>query len=406
MKKLMKVSLVAMLVASPMVASAATAPVNYTDGQAVTKPTVTAVGDVASTSYVKGAYNELVEAINGLDSDKQDNLMNNAASPAAISSTVKTSVGATGSAVDTALVTEKAVRDAIDASSAGSIGDLSTLAGDFGTGDTGNTAPATVVAALDGLDDRVDSLETTVGTTALDNTGNLAATTVTAAINELETEKLQASLADVASAGTYIAAGTGVAANLGALDTQVKANADDIADIIDGTTAVAYDNTTSGLTATDVQAAIDEIAATANDAQTAQEVEDAIDAAAGAGIATDGSGKLSVDLTSNGGLELSGSGDAQTVGVKVDGTHVIKDSTTGAVTLSSTDIDNLTAASTALQAADITTGSAAGTIAVDGTDVTVKDGLTTSSYVTVHTTWGNDATTDTAQVLTNTAHGS
>lgn len=112
--------------------------------------------------------------------------------------------------------------------------------------------------------------------------------------------------------------------------------------------------------------------------QTAQQVEDAIDAAAGAGIATDGNGKLSVDLTSNGGLELTGSGDAATVGVKVDGTHVIKDAS-GNVTLSTTDINNLTAASTALQAADITTGSTAGTISVDGTDVAVNGVLTDAS---------------------------
>ncbi len=86
--------------------------------------------------------------------------------------------------------------------------------------------------------------------------------------------------------------------------------------------------------------------------QSAQQVEDAIDAAAGSGIATDGSGKLSVDLTSNGGLELTGSGDAATIGVKVDGTHVIKDAS-GNVTLSQTDIDKLTAADSALQASDL-----------------------------------------------------
>jgi hypothetical protein len=129
----------------------------------------------------------------------------------------------------------------------------------------------------------------------------------------------------------------------------------------------------------DVIGKINKVATTAAAGQTAQQVEDAIDGAAGAGIATDGSGHLSVDLTSNGGLEFTGTGDAQTVGVKVDGTHVIKDSTTGAVTLSTTDIANLTAASTALQANEITTGSTAGTISVDGTDVAVKDVLTTAS---------------------------
>ena len=129
----------------------------------------------------------------------------------------------------------------------------------------------------------------------------------------------------------------------------------------------------------DVIGKINKVATTAAAGQTAQQVEDAIDGAAGAGIATDGSGKLSVDLTSNGGLEFAGNGDAQTAGVKVDGAHVIKDSTTGAVTLSATDIANLTAASTALQADDIETGSTAGTISVGGTDVAVKDVLTTAS---------------------------
>lgn len=148
--------------------------------------------------------------------------------------------------------------------------------------------------------------------------------------------------------------------------------------------------------------------------QTAQQVEDAIDAAAGAGIATDGSGKLSVDLTTNGGLELTGNGDAATVGVKVDGTHVVKDAS-GNVTLSQTDIDNLTAASTALQSSDlagyatetyvgtaisnaasnyataaqgaladsaiqsVAEGATNGTIAVDGTDVAVH-GLGSAAF--------------------------
>ena len=60
MKKLLKVSLVAMFVATPMIASA----VPYSDGSTTTKPTITANTEVATTSYVKGAYDELAEAIN------------------------------------------------------------------------------------------------------------------------------------------------------------------------------------------------------------------------------------------------------------------------------------------------------------------------------------------------------
>ncbi len=60
MKKLLKVSLMAMFVATPMIASA----VPYSDGSTTTKPTVQANTEVATTSYVKGAYDELAEAIN------------------------------------------------------------------------------------------------------------------------------------------------------------------------------------------------------------------------------------------------------------------------------------------------------------------------------------------------------
>ena len=118
MKKLLKVSLMAMLVAAPFAANAA-------DIAAATKETVTPTADVASTSYVKGAYNAAIDEINTnrtqinanttAIANKQAQLTNGTAN---VSETVKTSVGAAsgeGAATDTALVTEKAVRDAITA---------------------------------------------------------------------------------------------------------------------------------------------------------------------------------------------------------------------------------------------------------------------------------------------------
>jgi len=63
-------------------------------------------------------------------------------------------------------------------------------------------------------------------------------------------------------------------------------------------------------------------AITAAGGQTAQQVKDAIDAAAGAGLATNNSGKLSVSLTSNGGLVMSDNTDNATVGISTDGTTV------------------------------------------------------------------------------------
>ena len=117
MKKL-GVSLVAVLVGLPMIAHATVSDISNAG-------TVTANDHVATTSYVKGAYNAMASAVNTaigqINTDigtKQAQLKNNAGTPANISETVKTMVGAaTGdnAASDTALVTEKAVRTAIDA---------------------------------------------------------------------------------------------------------------------------------------------------------------------------------------------------------------------------------------------------------------------------------------------------
>jgi len=116
MKKL-GVSLVAVLVGLPTMAHATVSDISNAG-------TVTANDHVATTSYVKGAYNAMASAVNTaigeINTDigtKQAQLKNNAGTPANISETVKTTVGAaTGdnAASDTALVTEKAVRTAID----------------------------------------------------------------------------------------------------------------------------------------------------------------------------------------------------------------------------------------------------------------------------------------------------
>jgi len=63
MKKLFGISLVAMLVATPMVASA-TLPANYSNGQSATMPTITPNAHVATTSYVQGAYNTAINYLN------------------------------------------------------------------------------------------------------------------------------------------------------------------------------------------------------------------------------------------------------------------------------------------------------------------------------------------------------
>ena len=122
MKKLLGVSIVAMLAVTPMMASAAgsapTAATTSSEPYLGVDVAAADEGHIASTAYVKGAYNAAIGAVNAVSAAKQNNLMNNATTPVAVSSTVKTSVGAaTGenAASDTSLVTEKAVRDAIDA---------------------------------------------------------------------------------------------------------------------------------------------------------------------------------------------------------------------------------------------------------------------------------------------------
>lgn len=174
--------------------------------------------------------------------------------------------------------------------------------------------------------------------------------------------------------GAYNSMASAVNTAIGQANTDIAAKQDQLTaggNNVSATVKTSVGAATGQNAATDTALVTEKAVRDAIDAaggQTAQQVEDAIDAAAGAGIATDGSGTLSIDLTSNGGLELTGSGDAATVGVKVDGTHVVKDAS-GNVTLSTTDINNLTAAGTALQASDL-----------DGTTLE-KDGTTNKVQV-------------------------
>ena len=68
---------------------------------------------IASAAYVKGAHNSALSAINYLEGSKQDQLVNDAASPASVSKTVKTTLGTTSTASNTALASELAVATAL-----------------------------------------------------------------------------------------------------------------------------------------------------------------------------------------------------------------------------------------------------------------------------------------------------
>lgn len=231
MRKL-SVSVVSVLVALPMVAKA-----DIADFAKFTPAQISENSKVAKTDYVKGAYNAVIDNINtvvhqvntntsdiadkqdvidgsnklnadyvddtsstnkfvtsaektaiGTISGKQSQLMNDDATlPVAISDTVLTTVGATGD--DTHLVTEKAVRDAIDAATSNVV-----------TTGSVQTAVTNAVNALD-----------------LPNTYQAKSDSNVVAGNN---ETLN-----------YISAGTGVAANLKALDVRVKINSDVIGDM-------------------------------------------------------------------------------------------------------------------------------------------------------------------------------
>ena len=90
-----------------------------------------------------------------------------------------------------------------------------------------------------------------IATPAMADLYNVAATTyVQGAFNTLDSKL------NVASAGNYISAGTDVKSNLGALDTQVKANADAIAGKATAATTLAGYGITNAYTKTEVDTAL------------------------------------------------------------------------------------------------------------------------------------------------------
>ena len=140
-------------------------------------------------------------------------------------SAVSTSIPATG-ASDDKWASEKAVADAI-ATVSGSVSDvqqqIADALGDLGTHTdptSGETVPNTVEEVLETKADASD-----VGDVD-DLANDIAAEDIVGAINELNTEKQNEADSNVATAGNYIASGHGVAANLTALDTQLKSTTD------------------------------------------------------------------------------------------------------------------------------------------------------------------------------------
>ena len=187
------VSLVAVLVGLPMMAHATISTISDAG-------TATANTNVATTSYVKGAYNAMTSAVNTAIGQANTDIAAKQAQLTAggnnISATVKTTVGAaTGqnAASDEALVTEKAVRDAIDTATTGAV--------------TLNGTQTLTNKTIDADDNTISDLG--VGNfksgTVVDSSGDGIAAANSASDTKLVTEKAVATaLADKADTATTL----------------------------------------------------------------------------------------------------------------------------------------------------------------------------------------------------------
>ncbi len=172
MKKILGISLVAVLAVSPLMANAA----NVTP-----IANVVANDNLATTSYVQGAYNALGGAVN----TKQDQLSSTAGD---IVTTVKTAVSETAAgASDTSLVTEKAVFDAITAAKQAIGGDTTAITSKIGEGEIDIRDADTVVGALNELDTDLATAESAI------NTLNGDANTAGSVANAVAAERTRAS---------------------------------------------------------------------------------------------------------------------------------------------------------------------------------------------------------------------
>ena len=168
-------------------------------------------GNVATAGYVKGAYNAAIKAINKV-SETATNAANQDLSN--ISATGKANVSAQGT--------------------------VDLTKNDYGANTVGKALVDIKTTADNAADKNLSNLNS-AGTTVITNnvtanaaggtfssTTGLSSGTLGTAIDELSSEKLDKADATPASNGSYITTGNTVAGNLGALDTQVKANADAI----------------------------------------------------------------------------------------------------------------------------------------------------------------------------------
>ena len=279
MKKILNISVIAALAILPMAANAAvTSPLDVTvDTVDSTHP-----AKVAGKSYVQGAYNALAGVARNhatqIDQNtadiatKQAQLQNDAGTPVDIDATVRTTVGATGD--DTHLVTEKAVRDAITTANSSNV--------------TLNGTQTLTGKTIDGDDNTIQDLGTGVFKSGVlvNSTTGIAATS-SASDSKMVTEKAVATalegkqntidasnklnadnVDDSTSTNKFVTAAekTAIAnaANQDLGNLSAAGNAKITNAVTTGAAGGTYSNTTSGLGATTIQGAIDELAGSVN----------------------------------------------------------------------------------------------------------------------------------------------
>lgn len=266
MKNILNISVIAALAILPMAANA-----TPTIGTIPAEPVdATANTNVASTSFVRGAYNAAVAVANAENARAvgvEGNLGN-------LNTTDKTSlVGAINSLAGATVKGVKVNGTGLTPDSEGKVN--VTVAEGATNGTVAVNGTDVAVHGLKGaayLD--ANQIATQAGTYD-DTTSQIGQTTIQGAIQALDSTVDGLTTGTTVSDGNYIRAANTVAGNLGALDTQVKTNADNIttlnsADTVAGSVAntvkttaanATYDNTTSGLTGDTLQEAIDEVAA-------------------------------------------------------------------------------------------------------------------------------------------------
>ena len=287
-----------------------------------------------------------------------------------VSSAISSALANSGDAYQTASDVASAISSKANTSDLGTAAAANVLSGTIAgaTAETKNnlvsadqvkTYVAPINSQISGLVGAMTDISTAIGHAS---SGETPATGLVKDIEDLNTalsgkqatidgeHKLSADLVDDSSAtNKFVTAAEKT--KLAGIETGAEVNVIETIKVGDTEKTVSGKTVTLG-TAADANVLSDTIAenTTSNDlvsasqvaayAQSAQQVKDAIDAAAGAGLATNSSGKLSVDLAEKSGLSL-GTGDTGklSVNLSTDGT-IVKDDSTGALKVGTIGVSN------------------------------------------------------------------